>query len=73
MPLDPVTQARDIYRKEKAKKRRLQTDTTAGEKLEHTLVVSRDQEVVLQEEEAIIITGRLWGKFSTKTDEEYRP
>lgn len=48
MPLAPMTPARDIYRKEEAQKRQLQTGITAGEKLERTSVVSREQEVVPQ-------------------------
>lgn len=49
--LAPVTPVRDIYRKEGAQKRRLQTDLTAGEKLERITVVSGYKKVVAQEGE----------------------
>lgn len=65
MPLAPVTPARDMYQKQKAKKKRLRTDTTPGKKLERISVMSRDQKAVTQEKGAIIITGRLCGDLST--------
>lgn len=50
----PVTPRKDIYRKEAAQKRRLQTDLTAGEKLQSTSVVSRDQEVLPKKGELLL-------------------
>lgn len=73
IPLAPVTPRKDINRKEAVQKRRLQTDLTAGEKLQSTSVVSRDQEVVPQKGGAIIITDKLWEKCSRKIVQECRP
>jgi hypothetical protein len=66
LPLQPVTEARQLYRERQAALRR-STGGIVGDILVREGTNPRDQEVRIEEDRCLVVTNRLWGPNSEKT------